>query len=439
MRKKSLIPILALLYLVASSFFIWGVIVGNHKIFPWQQMVSVYEELHAFFTFQGGVEKSATDKVVLDHQEKRSQYDYAGFKLRDNDFVDDGFLLISRYSKSHKQVIVELFSISDQKVLYSWVPSVEEILQRTPNFSTGVNTKKTYRIQHPLLLKDGELIFTSGEGPMVRIDSCGNIKWILEHHFHHSIELDHSGNIITCSRLEGEGPNTVFPVRDNGVATVTLEGDIIDEFSVTELLLENGYKGLVYGVGKFEKDRLHLNDTHPILKEINEAKIGDILVSIRHLSTVAIVNPNSGIIRWLKTGPWLNQHDINQLADGRYSIFGNDMVRGYGGKGVKLVEEEKSEIYIYDPLTDTVTTPYSAVMETEKIWSSTQGRSKILENGDVYIEQTNTSRILRISKDRIRWEYVNGVSADTVGALHWSRYIPNDEINLNWLENLKCD
>ena len=83
--------------------------------------------------------------------------------------------------------------------------------------------------------------------------------------------------------------------------------------------------------------------------------------------------------------------------------------------------------------------PYSSVMTNEKIVSKTQGRSKILQNGDVYIEQTDTVRILLISKDKVRWEYVNAVSEGTVGALHWSRYISSNEIDLNRLENLTCN
>jgi len=229
------------------------------------------------------------------------------------------------------------------------------------------------------------------------------------------------------------------PSRDDGVAIVSLDGEIIKEYSITKYFLENGHRGLIYGVGRFEKDRLHLNDAQPILRETRDARVGDILLSIRHLSSVALLEPHTGLIKWLKTGPWLNQHDINQLADDRYSIFGNDIVRDVEGKGSHLVEAGKSDIYIYDPVTDTVTQPYSSVMSSEEIVSKTQGRSKILDNGDVYIEQTDAVRILRISRDRIRWEYVNDVSEDTVGAIHWSRYIANDEVDLNWLENLTCN
>jgi hypothetical protein len=46
--------------------------------------------------------------------------------------------------------------------------------------------------------------------------------------------------------------------------------------------------------------------------------------------------------------------------------------------------------------------------------------------------------MLRISDKGVRWEYVNAVSDNTVGALHWSRYLDENEVNLHWLKDLDC-
>ena len=335
-------------------------------------------------------------------------------------------------------MVVELFSIAENRVLHRWIPDIAKILENTPTFSDGPNMEKAYRVQHPLLLEDGGLVFTSGAGPMVKINSCSDIEWVLVHKFHHSIERDHQGNIVTCSKIDGDGPGTLLPIRDDAIAVVSPDGTLSAEYSITKILLDNGQRALVYGIGRFEHNRIHLNDAQPIIKEAGVAKIGDVLISSRHLSTVALLDPKSGTIKWLKTGPWLNQHDINLLPDGRYSIFGNDMVRGYEKTGNFLAEKGVSNIYIYDPATDTVTKPYATVMRKEKIGSLTQGRSRILTNGDVFIEQTDSSRMLRISEQGVRWEYVNAVSENTVGALHWSRYLTPEETDLTWLDNLTC-
>ena len=375
--KKEIIRISALLYLVALTFFVWGIAARHFKIFPYKQLHAVYTELKVYLTFKDGPNKSTKDKILLDHQESRTKHDFSGFRLRDPGFHDTGHLLISRYSKKHSQVIVELFSVAESRVLHTWVPPLTEIFKRSPNFSDRANTRKSYRAQHPLLLKDGGLVFTSGEGPMVRINACGEVVWVINRHFHHSIEVDHLGNIVSPIVIEEQNSETVLPIRDDGFAIVSLDGQIINEYSITDILLKNGYRGLIYGVGKFEKDRIHLNDAQPVLSDYESANIGDIALSSRHLSTVALFRPQSGKIVWLKTGPWLNQHDINLLEDGRYSIFGNDIVRQEKKKDL-FVENGKSDVYVFNPFNNHITRPYSDMMLKEQIATETAGRSKIL-------------------------------------------------------------
>ena len=436
--KKEIIRRSAILYLVALTFFLWGMVTAHLKIFPWNQVYGTTTELYEYVTFKDGPKKSLKSKIVLDHQERPTKYDFSGFKLRDPGFHDSGYLLISRYSKIDRQVIVELFSVADGRVLHTWVPPLTEIFKRSPNFNGGVNTRISYRAQHPLLLKDGGLVFTSGEGPMVRINACGDVVWLINRHFHHSIELDHLGNIVSPIVIKKQRSGPGLPIRDDGFAIVSLDGQIIDEYSITDILIKNGYRGLIFGVGRFEKDRIHLNDAQPVLANLKEAKIGDIALSSRHLSTVALFKPQSGKIAWLKTGPWLNQHDINHLDDGRYSIFGNDIVRPKKGRDL-FVQKGKSNLYVFNPLTNTVTRPYSDIMAKERIATETSGRSKILANGDVYIEESDYSRLIRISQNNVRWEYVNALTPNTVGALHWARYISGNDLDLSWQENLICN
>ncbi len=435
--KKKIIFLSALLYLVALVFFIWGVAAVKHNIFPWQHLSPIYNEVTAYFNFTDSAQKSTKDKIILAPQEYRNRYRYAGFKLRDKTFHDSGYLLISRFSKKHGQTIIELFSIAKRENLHTWVPPLAEIFQQTSDFAEAPNTKREYQAQHPLLLKDGGLVFTSGEGPMVRINACGEIVWIINRHFHHSIELDHLGRIVSPIVIKKKNPNVILPMRDDGFAIISITGNILKEYSIADILLKNGYRGLIYGVGNFESDRIHLNDAQPITKGFSGASIGDVALSSRHLSSVFLFQPKSGKIKWLKTGPWLNQHDINPLGDGSYSIFGNDNVRQHEDRSV-FVEPNLSNVYIYNPLKNEVTRPYRKVMARQQVSTWTAGRSKILANGDVYIEESDRSRLLRISGNKVRWEYVNAISRTTVGGVHWSRYTAESEIDLTWMRGMMC-
>lgn len=437
-KIKNKLSIAALCYLIALLFFIWGVAAARFEIFPWKQISGVYNELHEFFTYTEAVDRSVKEELLLAKLECTPRYDFAGFRLRDPGFVDTGYLLISRYSRDHKQTIVELFSLAEGKVLHTWTPDLKNLFAHTPKHTMSPNNMEEYRIYHPLLLEDGSLVFSSHKGPLARFDSCGQLIWTIDRTFHHSKELDSDGNIIAPIVCPSASNAPVEPFRNDGYAIVSTDGKILKETAITDILLKNGYRSLLYGIGKFEVDRIHLNDAQPIFKSVNEAQVGDIALSMRNISSVALYRPATGKIIWLKTGPWTDQHDINQLGDGSYSIFGNDTVR-IEGKKKRLLNGKNSELYLYDPSNNVVTTPYSEVMEREKIGSIMEGRLKILENGDAFVEETNGNRILRISNNKVRWEYHNMVAPNVAGILGWSRYIPADEINIKWLEDETCN
>lgn len=421
---------------MAAFFFVWGFTTAYYRIFPWRYLYQPAKEIHDFITFKDRPPKTLKDHIKYDYQERRTDFSFSGFRSRDPDFIDNGYLLISRYSKKYAQTIVQLLSVSNQKVIHTWVPPLSEVFKLTPRHKGDANTRMAYRAQHPLMLPDGDLLFTSGEGPMVRLDPCGKIVWTIDRHFHHSLELDCDGNILAPIVVEPPIVHTVFPIRDDGFAVVSLEGKILSEYSITDILVKNGHRSLVYGVGEFELDRIHLNDAQPIMNNSFPAELGDVALSMRHLSTVALFRPDSNRLIWLKTGPWLGQHDINPLGNGRYSIFGNDIVRGKNES--RFLVENTSEIYLYDYRNNTVDLPYSRVMTEEKVFSQTGGRSMILPNGDVIIEESDKNRILRISQNKTRWEYVNSLSPNTSGAIHWARYISSEEIDLRWKEKLQC-
>ncbi len=424
-----LIRILAGLYLLAVLFFAWGYAAVRFQIFPHGHLAPLVDDIEQFFTESH--QESVADIVRFDHQERRNSFGFSGFRAVDTDFHDDGYLLIAGYSKRHGVAVAQLFDIAAQRILHTWVPDLDAIFRLTPNHQGGVNTRMAYRTQHPLLMDNGDLVITSGEGPLVRIDPCGRPVWAIDRHFHHSIERDLEGNLVVPLVL-AEGPNAKgVVVRDDGFAIVSPDGEILGEYAISDAL-ERDYRALVYGVGVFEVDRYHLNDVQPLPDRPAEEGV---LLSIRNLSSVAHFVPATGEIRWLKTGPWLNQHDIDYLGDGRYSVFGNELVRG----PEKILGTGHSQIYIYQPETGSVEKPFREALIAADMRTPYEGRADILANGDAFIEETNRDRILRVSPAGVRWEYVHGITATTTGALHWSRYLPRDALQDHWLRNLTCD
>ena len=213
-----------------------------------------------------------------------------------------------------------------------------------------------------------------------------------------------------------------------------MEGEILREWSVKDILERHGYLGLLYGVGSYEMDRLHLNDVQPIWQSDEYVQAGDLVLSIRHLSTVLLYRPATDEIVWLKTGPWLNQHDVDYQGNGVYTIFGNDSLRGEASSDAL---RGYSTIWQYDQKTGRPSDYLP--LEHVEIFARAQGVHRVLDNGDVFIDHAKSGLIHRVSADGLRWSYANGIGDDRIGSLHWSRYLTADEATFPWLRDLDCN
>jgi len=374
-------------------------------------------------------------------QPQRIQFsEFRNLKVIDKDFTDPGLLLVSGFSLENGISSIYLYDIQNAEKLYEWIPPYQDIAAQT-SYHTGMNARASYRTQHPFLLPDGSVLFTSGEGPLVKIDRCGALQWTINRHFHHSIEMGPDNTIFaplviaTPQDFDSvtEKGHKVYPIRDDGFAEISLNGKILKEWSVKDILERNGYIGLLYGVGEFETDRIHLNDVQPIMDTDAYVQKGDLVLSSRHLSTVFLYRPSTDKVIWLQTGPWLNQHDVDYQGDGIYTIFGNDSVRGpvanpaYNGY---------SSIYYYDQKSGT--TGLYRSFEKENIYTETQGLHQVLSNGDLFVEEQEKHILYRIGKDTYRWKYVNTLNDDEIGALHWSRYLDATPVDFPFLTGPKC-
>jgi hypothetical protein len=356
---------------------------------------------------------------------------------------DSGYLLLSAYDNSKKQSTVKLIRISDQQVVQEWVPNIL-LLAKHPkpgNPTIIVNDLSTSRVRigHPFLLNNGSLIFHNLDGPLFNIDFCSNINWTIDQQFHHSIEQDRDGNFWVSSVIEPASYDKMkfIGYRDDAIAKVSPDGRVLFKKSVSKILEENGYRGLLFGAGPYENDSIHLNEIQPALYSTEYWLTGDLLLSIRNRSTIFIYRPDTNKIIWLKTGPWLNQHDPDFLGESKISLFGNDVIRD---KGRLVFVNGQNNIYLFDFKDRSVSTPYSDVLRKLDVRTPTQGRQKVFKNGDLFVEESDYGRILRVSPTKEVWEFVVRVDNQTAGMISWSRYLTSEEVKvvLPLLEGLNC-
>jgi hypothetical protein len=280
-----------------------------------------------------------------------------------------------------------------------------------------------------LPLPDGGLVFLGASGPLVRVDKCSKLEWVIDGPFHHSIELSPDGTLWVPTVIQPSTIEALIPGHvDDALANVSLQGEVLRRIPISQIFIDNGERALILGFHAAQ-DNIHLNDIEPVHRDIGELEIGDLILSMRNNSTVAAFRPSDGRLIWAKTGPWLNQHDPDILSDGRISVFSNEFVTGH------TIAGGINKVYIFDPSTQIITTQYQKSFATAEIKTESEGRFRILNNGDAFVEEHNYGRILRVSNDSVRWSYVNRMQDGSVGFLHWSRYFYRSEI-VEFLESL---
>lgn len=463
-----LVILILLVCVVATIIFGWVVkytVVGGKKAGAIGEAAVVLASIpsNLKILYDKGLEIEG-GKIVQKNPQILDFKNAGNFLQIDNGFHDDGLLFISAYSKEHSVSTVYLYDIINDRKIWEWIPSPEDIVEASPSLKAAkkngkleqINTRALFRSQHPLLLDDGSIILSGGEGPLIRMSPCGKLMWVTDRQFHHSIEEVGDSLIVPIVSQVNRDNYIGKYLRDDGYAIVAKkDGRIIKEESIASILMRGGYEGLLFGQSMLDfrvileqkgfedllsdedikEDRVHLNDAEVILHSDNYVKSGDVMFSIRNLSTVFLYRPSEDRIVWLKTGPWLGQHDIDYLGNGKFSIFGNDAY----AFGKDIPSKANSTIYVYDMQDGSISKPYETTISDSKLTSATQGQQRILSNGDAFIEITASGKLFRISPKKIRWSYVHRISNLEIGALHWSRYFNRNEVNLDWIKNSKCD
>lgn len=365
--------------------------------------------------------------------------DLDGFNGSPND--EELYLLLSKYDGDLNEGIVELVDLNNFKVLHTWNPDVDafnDLVEQADEFKylTRDNNEERSVLMHPKLTSDGGLLF-GWEAPLRKINVCSDLVFQNTHDvFHHSIETDSDGNIWAPSHSY---PQTL-PIRivgrelpadggfyDDAIVKLSSDGKVLFEKSVSQIFMDNGLEYLLFSVGDrlFVRDPIHLNDIQPVNFDGAFWQKGDIFLSLRHQSMIVLYRPSTNKIIWKGTGPFFHQHDVNILDDHRISVFNNkskDFVYGNDVDG-------HNEVIVYDFKTDMYSYPLKDSLIENDVKTITEGRSEILPNGAVFIEESNYGRTLFFNSDgSLRWTHVNRAEDGNVDRVGWSRilYTPED-------------
>jgi hypothetical protein len=110
-----------------------------------------------------------------------------------------------------------------------------------------------------------------------------------------------------------------------------------------------------------------------------------------------LYRPSTNKILWLSQGPWLNQHDVDVINENQIGVFNNNYLGNY-----KFYKNESSHIITYNFKTQEYGTLHKKTFEKYNIKSIYGSRFEILDNGNVFVEDSPSGAYYLIdSKGRL--------------------------------------
>jgi hypothetical protein len=230
------------------------------------------------------------------------------------------------------------------KVVHHWEADLDQLWGDADHWA-GRTDPASFKWVGTELLKDGSLLvafhnaraFPEGAG-LAKFDRDGKLIWRSEHpYINHWFTLGPDGTIYAPGHSILDTPAQIGATRHvlaceqvkaqmDDVAIIDPDGKVRERIDVMDLLVANGYAGLVRST-KDECDPFHLNFVQYIdarmASRLEGIGAGDLLISLRNIYTVLIFSPRTRTIKWIQTGRSIEQHSPRFLPDGSLVMFDN--------------------------------------------------------------------------------------------------------------------
>jgi Arylsulfotransferase (ASST) len=285
------------------------------------------------------------------------------------------------------------------------------------------------------MLPNGDLLAiyaAAGDTPwgygMVKLDRDSNVIWSYLAHTHHDFDIAPDGRIFALTNdfsseeIDGLG-KLDKPYLEDFVVVLSPDGKELKKISLTRALAQSRFKILHLAIPNYALgDPLHTNSVQYIDAETARnfpfAKEGDVLLSFRDMSAIAVLSIDSGQFTWAMRGPWLWQHDASLLPNGRITLFDN-----LGG----FRDNNSARVLEVDPNSGAVTWSYAGDGE-HPFHSPLRSSAEALPNGNMLITESDGGRVFEVTRDgHIAWNFVNptrgGANQEMIAIAAWGQRI----------------
>jgi hypothetical protein len=243
-------------------------------------------------------------------------------------------------------------------------------------------------------------------GAALEMDWNGRVLWEVNHpdHNHDGIRLRNGNVLLICQKplpddlvpkIRGGRPGSEY---DNGkmdgpyLVEMTTDGKLVWEWRSWEHL--DPEKDAITAV---QDDR----DVWTVANGVSEMPDGNLLLSFRDISTVVMINRQTGAIYWkLGAPPLAGQHAPYMLSNGHVLLFDN---------GPHRLDHSFpfSRVLEIDPATKEIVWKYQETRVSD-FFSPRISNAQRLPNGNTFINEGWFGRFFEVTREgEVVWEYVN--------------------------------
>jgi len=259
-------------------------------------------------------------------------------------------------------------------------------------------------LEHAELLPDGSVLWALKDQGILKVDRDSKVLWETRIRAHHDIWPTENGDlwVLSHERVPDAGIYAARPIESDQIVLLSGDGKIRKKIPVIDLLRRSGLEYLLPRLQAADIDPkidaldiFHTNHVEPLDGRLESRspiyKKGNLLISIRNISVIAIVDPSVERIVWLwGPGNLSYQHDPRMLPSGEILVFDNGSSR--------------SQLIQLDPLSERVTWRYAA----SDFFSSVSGAVQRLANGDTLATESMTGYAFEVTPaGDVVWEYAN--------------------------------
>lgn len=301
-----------------------------------------------------------------------------------------------------------------------------------PRYPVSRSHGSTHNFRRAWLQPNGDVLAIHEGLGLIRINKDSQLVWANPGRMHHDLDFGADGTIHVLSReariVPRIDPND--PILEDFLSLVDPRtGEERDRISLLEALERSEFASFLDDRPD-KADIFHTNtvvvldgtaaDRHPAFQA------GNVLLSIRNLSALAVLDPEARKIVWAHRGRYRYQHDPTIARDGRLLLFDN-LGAGRGRARVLAFELPRMR------------TVWSYEGGDRPLSSDTLGAVTELPNGNLLVTESEQGRAFELVPDskEVVWEFYNphvaGPHGEYVAALFEVMRLPPD-FPVDWAE-----